>query len=151
MMRNVFLKPRSEPLPSERRGAANRANAKKSTGPKSLAGKRRSGRNAFRHGLAIGIDHDTSLSGPVEQLISVMASQAHLKQTPLLRQLAEVEFDLLRIRKVRATIFEANFSLTDAATSDYRTLNTQLAKLERYERRAMSRHKRVLRAISRPD
>jgi hypothetical protein len=135
------------PLPSDRRVAANRANAKKSTGPKSAAGKRRSGRNALRHGLAIDIGHDTSLGGPVEELASAMASQGQLKQTPLLRQLAEVELDLLRIRKVRATIFEANLPQADAATSDYRTLSTQLAKLERYERRAISRHKRVLRAI----
>src|SRR5260370_19652097 len=36
---------------SERRIAANRANALKSTGPKSAAGKARSRRNALKHGM----------------------------------------------------------------------------------------------------
>ena len=39
-------------MASDRQIAANRKNAKKSTGPSSEAGKRRSAKNAFRHGLA---------------------------------------------------------------------------------------------------
>jgi hypothetical protein len=37
---------------TERQIAANRANAKRSTGPKTLAGKMASSRNAFRHGFS---------------------------------------------------------------------------------------------------
>lgn len=37
--------------PSEKRLAANRANAKKSTGPKTTGGKRISSRNALKHGI----------------------------------------------------------------------------------------------------
>src|SRR5437773_11112766 len=37
--------------PSARRLAANRANARKSTGPRTAKGKRRVGRNAMKHGL----------------------------------------------------------------------------------------------------
>jgi len=36
---------------SERQIAANRRNAQKSTGPRSVAGKRRARRNAYQHGL----------------------------------------------------------------------------------------------------
>ena len=39
-------------MASEKQIAANRANAKRSTGPKTAAGKLRSSRNAFRHGLS---------------------------------------------------------------------------------------------------
>ena len=40
-------------MASERQIAANRRNAKKSSGPRSAVGKARSRRNALRHGLAI--------------------------------------------------------------------------------------------------
>ena len=41
-------------LPSEKQLAANRANARKSTGPKTIAGKNRSRFNGLIHGLAAG-------------------------------------------------------------------------------------------------
>jgi hypothetical protein len=51
---------------------------------------------------------------------------------------AEAELDLLRIRKFRAWLFETHRS-TDGALSDRLVeLNENLAKLERYERRAFS-------------
>ena len=80
-----------------------------------------------------------------------MTSPGPLMQTPLLRQLAEVEVGLLRIRKIRAGIFRSAFQQTDARLPYYGDLNSQLEKLERYERRAMSRRKRALRAISQSD
>ena len=40
---------------SDRKLAANRENAKKSSGPKSQTGKHRSARNALSHGLAVPI------------------------------------------------------------------------------------------------
>jgi hypothetical protein len=42
-------------MASERKIAANRRNAQKSTGPRSDAGKKRSSRNAYRPGLAAGV------------------------------------------------------------------------------------------------
>src|SRR5205823_5434097 len=39
--------------------AANRANAKKSTGPKTAAGRSKSSRNALRHGLSLPLRLDT--------------------------------------------------------------------------------------------
>jgi hypothetical protein len=40
-------------MASERQIAANRANAQKSTGPKSQSGKKRSSANSYRHGLSL--------------------------------------------------------------------------------------------------
>jgi hypothetical protein len=133
---------------SDRKIAANRKNAKNSTGPKSRAGKRRSRANAFRHGLAIDIGVDSGVAEQIERLTLAMTSPGPLMQTPLLRQLAEVEVDLQRIRKIRAGIFRSALQQTDARLPYCGDLNSQLEKLERYERRAMSRRKRVLRAIS---
>jgi len=39
-------------MATEKQIAANRANAKRSTGPKTAAGKLKSSRNAYRHGLS---------------------------------------------------------------------------------------------------
>ncbi len=38
-------------IATEKQIAANRTNAKRSTGPKTAAGKRKAGRNAYRQGL----------------------------------------------------------------------------------------------------
>jgi hypothetical protein len=40
-------------MATEKQIAANRANAKRSTGPKTAAGRARSSRNAYRHGLSL--------------------------------------------------------------------------------------------------
>jgi hypothetical protein len=42
-------------MASERQIAANRRNAQKSTGPKSVQGKKRSSKNAYRHGLSVAV------------------------------------------------------------------------------------------------
>ena len=42
-------------MASDRQIAANRRNARKSTGPRSGAGRKRASRNAYRHGLTLSI------------------------------------------------------------------------------------------------
>ena len=42
-------------MATEKQIAANRANARRSTGPKTVAGKMASSRNAFRHGLSLAL------------------------------------------------------------------------------------------------
>jgi hypothetical protein len=63
------------------------------------------------------------------------------------RQAAEAELDLLRIRKIRLLQFKSLADNPDTRSEAYVELNSNLAKLERYERRALSRRKRALRAI----
>jgi len=60
---------------TEKRLAANRANAKRSTGPKSISGRRNSARNSLRHGIlakAVVIDGE-SLEAFLELLASITA------------------------------------------------------------------------------
>ena len=54
-------------MASERQISANRRNAKKSTGPQTDGGKKRAGRNAFRHGLAARIILSDAVGKQVEE------------------------------------------------------------------------------------
>jgi hypothetical protein len=53
----------------------------------------------------------------------------------------------LRIKKIRAFLFETLYFAETASPSGMTELNDKLAKLERYERRAFSRRKRAMRAM----
>ena len=54
-------------MASQRQIAANRENARRSTGPNTTPGKERAARNAFRHGLCIppGLSHDHETVEPL--------------------------------------------------------------------------------------
>lgn len=58
--------------------------------------------------------------------------------------------DLLRIRKIRVSQVDAIVSIPDARSEAYAEFVQNLAKLERYERRAFSRRKRAWTAWSIP-
>src|SRR6202011_2459882 len=53
---------------SERKRAANRRNARSSTGPRTAAGKARVTQNALRHGLNVAVADDPLLTEDVERL-----------------------------------------------------------------------------------
>jgi hypothetical protein len=131
-------------MTSDRQRAANRKNSKKSTGPRSNAGLRRSSRNARRHGLAVAIASDTSVSGEVEKLITALTGGTGETVGEFTIQLAEAEIDLLRIRKIKAMHCNAAHCGLEAGSYDPAKLNEDLAKLERYERRAFLQRKREL-------
>jgi hypothetical protein len=140
-------------MTSDRKIASNQKNAQKSTGPRSEIGRRHSRRNALRHGLAIAIGSDPSFSKDIEALATTLVSGRGGKSCEksageFARQVAEAEIDLLRIRKLRASRFEAVYGNPDAKLEQYSELGDSLAKLARYERRAFSRRKRALLLIS---
>jgi hypothetical protein len=59
---------------------------------------------------------------------------------------AAAEIDLLRIRKIRASIFDT-FHKSERSLQDLTRLNQELGILERYERRAFSRRRRALHSV----
>ena len=63
-----------EPMTSERQIAANRENAKKSTGPKTARGKAQASRNAVRHGLEGRRASDTVASDEVERIAKAICN-----------------------------------------------------------------------------
>ena len=131
-------------MASDKQIAANRRNAKKSTGPTTELGKSKSRSNAVRHRLAISADRDPLVQGDVERLTQIISSARNEPKITLsARHAAVAQTDLLRIRKIRAAIFEV-FYKSDQSAENVEQLSEQLRKLDRYERRAFSRRRRAL-------
>jgi hypothetical protein len=60
-------------MASERQIAANRRNARKSTGPRSNAGMKRASRNAYRHGLTLSITSTAASAKQLDNLVRKIA------------------------------------------------------------------------------
>jgi hypothetical protein len=82
-------------MASERQIAANRRNARKSTGPRSGAGRKRASRNAYRHGLALSITSTAAYAKQLDNLVREIAGDS--KDAIVLeraRAIAQAELDL---------------------------------------------------------
>jgi hypothetical protein len=113
--------------------AANRANALKSTGPRTNAGKRRSSHNARRHGL------NKPLSPADRRIVAKFASMLaeplpHL--FPLASEVAAAQHTLQRVREARCDLL-ARAEAGELAPDHL----WRIEALDRYERRARSRCK----------
>ncbi len=89
-------------MTSTRRLKANRANAQRSTGPRSTRGKARASQNARCCGLSLSVLLDPVLSAEAENLAREIAGEGH---TPEIlahaRSIAEAQIDVARIRQAR--------------------------------------------------
>jgi hypothetical protein len=92
-------------MPSERQIAANRRNARRSTGPKSQAGKRRSSANALCHGLSCGIGDSAgaAIDALARRLVGDDADEQILE---LARRVVRAHLDLLRVREIKRDLTE---------------------------------------------
>src|SRR6516225_3090837 len=87
---------------SERKIAANRANARASTGPQTTRGRARAARNALRHALSLPVCSNPALSEEVETLEREIAGPgANAETQELARRVAEAQIDLRRVRYAR--------------------------------------------------
>jgi hypothetical protein len=130
---------RSEPMATEKQIAANRANAKRSTGPKTANGKMVSSRNAYRHGLSRPLSLGPDTSAKVEAIAqAVMGEGAGEEQLVSATEFARAQLELLRIRATRADLMTA----IEHDSTNTRELR-QLAALDRYERYAHTRRRRA--------
>jgi len=92
-------------MATERQIAANRRNARRSTGPRSAAGRKRSSRNSLRHGLAAGVATTAERLNHVEQLARKIAgANADVVRLGNARTLARAAFELAQIRRVKVTL-----------------------------------------------
>jgi hypothetical protein len=94
-------------MASERQIAANRRNARKSTGPRSGAGRKRASRNAYRHGLSLSITSSAAAAKQLEKLVRKIAGNS---EDPILlersRAFAQAELDLARVRRAKVALIE---------------------------------------------
>jgi hypothetical protein len=129
---------------SERKIAANRLNAKKSTGPKTWHGRARSSHNARRHGLSLSVSSDVAYSAEIERLAREIISISKTRPTiELARRVAEAEIDLARIRQARHSLIERNGGLDNVSEDVLQQLNA----MDRYARRVFSRRKFAIREL----
>lgn len=179
-------------MTSARQIAANRRNAQKSPGPRSAAGKNRSSRNSFRHGLSAAPSAPTrQYQQQVEQLTCKIAGETADPLTfEQARTAAEAQLRLLHIRRIRMAFIDrmatvgsffapdgAKLSARDAwnltnacllsgfsprppddeanmpkeeaerTTEAIRHALPELAKLDRFEKRALARRDQALGLI----
>ena len=126
-------------MASEKQIAANRANAKRSTGPRSAVGKLKSSRNAYRHGLSCPLRFDRATSEKVEAITRLLVDEGTSEQQlAAAAEFAEAQLELLRIRAVRREMNE-KIDLNLCDTQELR----RLAALDRYERLAHTRRRRA--------
>ena len=144
-------------MTSERARRANQRNAQASTGPRSLAGKSRSGQNARKHGLSV-VDPSPQLEVKVECLAELIAGE-HVRDVAIFeaaRNIAEAQVQLQRIFAIKTALLRAESRVLEQKQETdgiplveiSAELLVQLGGLERYESRALSRRKFAVRRFN---
>jgi hypothetical protein len=123
-------------MATERQVAANRTNAKKSTGPKTVTGKQRSSRNAFRHGLSGPLPQDPATLATIDTIARAVSNRTGVESRQA-SAYARSRLELKRIREVRNILMSGLIS----ESLDIRALR-RLAALDRYERLARTKSRR---------
>ena len=102
-------------MTSVRKIRANRANARISTGPKTLFGRARSAKNALRHGLSVPVEYNQVLCDEVQALARQIAGPNTSADIEILaRRIAEAQVDLRRVRCARHLLLSRALSNYDA-------------------------------------
>jgi hypothetical protein len=124
---------------TEKQIAANRANAQKSTGPKTAAGKLKSSRNAYRHGLSYPMRLDPVTSAKTDAIArALIGEDANEEKLRSAAEFAAAQRELQRIRSTRADLM-AKFDLNQPNIHELQ----HLVALDRYERYAHTKRRRA--------
>ena len=133
-------------MATDKQIAANRANAKRSTGPKTAAGKLKSSGNAYRHGLSGPVPSApetlTMFHSIARELTGEQVTEDRLN---LVADFALAHLELLRINAIRTEQF-AKVDPNGSGDLNRQELN-RLAALDRYERYALTKRRRASRAL----
>lgn len=156
-------------MTSERQIAANRRNARKSTGPTSQGGRDRAARNSFKHGLATSIADDARYLVALDKLaLKIVGHTDDLNVLECARVIASAELELERMRRIRIGLIEGarvlgsideppqgaawkeQRPMTDADASTANAMRKALPHLQstlRYERRVVAKRDKALRRL----
>ena len=133
-------------MASSARLAANRANAEKSTGPRTPEGKARSSQNSIKHGLSSrGFVVRDDETGEFEQLRDSLYRQVAPRgalEITLFRRLLHATWNLHRIERLEAELFHDNIDPLADPSHD-----AQLDRLARYQSRFERSYYRALREL----
>jgi hypothetical protein len=137
-------------MTSHRKLEANRLNAQASTGPQTAGGKIRSSQNALKHGLAVPASRHPATAALVRGLAGelINGSEGSLLSMEVAFEVAQTQVDLLRIRHLRSVIMGTLLEQPASSGAGSAELVQQLARLDRYERRTLSRRKALLREVA---
>lgn len=124
-------------MASERQIEANRKNARRSTGPTTDQGKARSSRNALRHGLSRRAPHDNAGCEALTRVLLDWLEQEAPSIDPT--DVVSAKLELARVRAARHALLAAFLKAPDAK------MRKRLRGLERYERAAFARQRRMMR------
>ena len=122
-------------MTTEKQIAANRRNAKRSTGPKTTAGKLRSSQNAYRHGLSLPLAYHPQMPEVIEMI--GQTSGDPMGEMTNSSEMVYAIFDLARIRSVRRAMVSV------LAECDDPLLLKRIMALDRYELRALAKRWRA--------
>lgn len=129
-------------MATDKQIAANRANAKRSSGPKTAAGKKRSSRNAYRHGLSASKPQDESSFAMLNAIANALVAEQSTDARPLVaKEFALAQVELARIQAIRAELW-AGIVLSEGLNCDTNKLK-RLSSLDRYERYELTRRRRA--------
>jgi hypothetical protein len=143
-------------MTSAARVAANRRNAARSSGPRTIRGKQRSARNALRHGLTAPQLRDGDFARKLEALTELVRAVPGASQS-IAAAIAEARLELLRARQATFETLNAalreQIALEESDGSDTRIALAFAAKARllaafvRYDRRAWSRLKKLMNLL----
>jgi len=124
---------------SEGEGAAEGKRRSGRTGPVTKQGRKASSRNALKHGLRAKLSMMTDYTAPVAELARLLMREGREEDVAL--RLAEALLDVRRVREAR------HHAMIAAAADPAAVLPPPI--YDRYERRALSRRRRLVRDLER--
>lgn len=129
-------------MATDRQIAANRANAQRSTGPRTALGKMKSSRNALRHGLSLPLPADLANAANIDAIARrLLPRPFDAEQWASANAFALAHLEIFRIRAVRTETWLG----TDLAQDNLKL--SRLVALDRYERHARTRRRRAARDL----
>jgi hypothetical protein len=135
-------------MASQRQLNANRKNSARSTGPRTEGGKARSSRNAVRHGLAKKFGEEADDLRNIQKLAELIASEHKDISHEAAQATANAELELVHIRKARAEAWSVVAeSIEEGRVGNIAGAISKAESTERYEKRAISRKKKIVRRM----